>query len=78
METLRSPNELGKEYRVQLTDDLLYLNPLDWEEEAEIVRVAGVEHFRDSGYRVFAVVDNESKNLKAISRIDSGKEILKI
>jgi hypothetical protein len=75
-ETLRSLNELGKEYRVQFTDELLSMNPLDWEEEVEIAKAAGVEHFRRAGYHVFAVVDNEPKNLKAISRIDPEKEIL--
>jgi hypothetical protein len=76
MDTLRSLNELGKEYRVQFTNDLLYMNPLDWEEGVEKTKVAGVEHFCRAGYRVFAFIDNEPKNLKAISRIDPEKDIL--
>jgi hypothetical protein len=76
MDTLRSLNELGEEYRVQFTNDLLYMNPLDWEEGVEKTKVAGIEHFCRAGYRVFAFIDNEPKNLKAISRIDPEKDIL--
>jgi len=75
-ETLVSLNELAKEYRVQFTNELLYMNPLDWEEEVERTKIAAVEHFRRAGYRIFAVVDNEPKNLKAISRVNPEKEIL--
>jgi hypothetical protein len=76
METLRSLNELGKEYRVQFTSELLYMNPLDWEVGVEKAKVAGIEHFRKAGYRVFGVVDNEPKNLEAISGVDPEREIL--
>ena len=76
METLRSLNELGKEYRVQFSNDLLSMNPLGWEQNVEQSKVAAVEHFRREGYHVFAVVDNEPKHLKAISRFDTQREIL--
>ena len=63
-DTLRSLNELGKEYRVQFSDKLLHMNPADWEEGVVATKVAGVQHFWDAGYRIFAYVDNEPSNLK--------------
>jgi len=76
METLRSLNELGKEYRVQFSNDLLSMNPLGWEQKVEQSKVAGVEHFRREGYYIFAIVDNEPIHLKAISRVDPRRKIL--
>jgi hypothetical protein len=75
-DTLRSLNALAKEYRVEFTDELLYMNPRDWEEGVKSAKVAGVEHFQRAGYHVFAVVDNEPDNLRAISKADPEKEIL--
>ncbi len=75
-DTLRSLNELAKEYRVHLSDDLLRMNPKDRGQAVEEAKVEGIRYFLKMGYRVFAVVDNEPGNLKAISGIDSKKEIL--
>lgn len=75
-DTLRSLNELGKEYKVRFTDGLLYMNPQSWDQEVENSKVAGVRHFQKAGYRIFAFVDNEPDNLKAVSKIDSQQEIL--
>ncbi len=75
-DTLRSLNNLGKEYKVQFTNELLHMNPQDWEEEVENAKVAGVRHFQKAGYRIIAFVDNEPANLKATSQIDPNKEIL--
>ena len=33
-------------------------------------KIAGLHHFRKSGYRIFAFVDNEPENLYAVSEID--------
>ncbi len=74
-DTLRSLNQLGKPYRVQFSDDLLYMNPGQWEEKVPEVKVAGVNHFRDAGYHVFAFIDNEPSNLKALAAADPEKQV---
>jgi hypothetical protein len=76
VDTLRSLNEVGKAYRVAFTDELLSLNPAGWEQEIPEAKVAGVRRFQGAGYRVFAIVDNEPDNLKAIAAIDPQQEIL--
>ena len=75
-DTLRSLNELGKEYKVELADELLHMNPLGWEQEVGNAKVVGVKHFQTAGYRIFAFIDNEPDNLKAVSQIDPDQEIL--
>lgn len=75
-DTLRSLNELGKDYRVCFTDELLHMNRAGWEQGVEDAKVEGVRHFQRQGYRIFAVVDNEPYNLKAISKADTQKSIL--
>ncbi len=76
LDTLHSLNRLGKEYRVQFSSELLRMNPRDWEEDVENAKVAGLEYFRNAGYRVFAMVDNEPGNLRAIAKADPQREIL--
>ena len=75
-DTLRSLNKLGKEYRVHFTDEFLYMNPGQWEEDVPHAKVAGVRHFQRAGYRIFAFVENEPLNLKAVARHDPQREIL--
>jgi hypothetical protein len=75
-DTLHSLNKLGKDYRVSFTDELLHMNPAGWNEEVENAKVGGVLHFQKEGYRIFAMVDNEPDNLRAVSKIDPQQEIL--
>ncbi len=75
-DTLHSLNKLGKDYRVNFADDLLHMNPAGWDEEVENAKVGGVLHFQKEGYRIFAMVDNEPDNLRAVSKIDPQQEIL--
>ena len=75
-DTIRSLNELGKEYKVRFSKALIHMNPSGWEQEVENAKVAGVRYFQAAGYRVFAFVDNEPDNLRAIAQIDPSKEIL--
>lgn len=75
-ETLRSLNELGKEWRVSFEDDLLYMNPADGETRTATAKVSGVRHFQNEGYRVITMIDNEPSNLEAIAAIDPEREIL--
>lgn len=76
IDTLRSLNQLGKEYKVQFSDELLYMNPLGWEQNVKKSKEAGVQKFQKAGYRIFAFVDNEPSNLKAVSQLDPNQEIL--
>jgi phosphoglycolate phosphatase-like HAD superfamily hydrolase len=74
--TLRSLNALGREYKVSFTDDLLHMNPDDWEVDVPGHKVAGLERFRTAGYRVVAVVDNEPEIIEAMAAADATHEIL--
>lgn len=69
-DTLASLNRLGEEYRVRFEDDLLYMNSRDWGRSVPEEKVAGIEHFRARGYKIFAMVDNEPENLRAISEMN--------
>ena len=75
-ETLLSLNKLGEEYKVQFTDEFLYMNPHEWEKDVPNVKAAGVLHFQKSGYRVFAMLDNEPENLNSVSQVNPYGEIL--
>ena len=75
-DTLRSLNKLGKAYRVHFDDELLHMNPANWEEDVTGAKVAGVRHFQEAGYRIFAYVENEPENLKVVAGFDPDQEIL--
>jgi phosphoglycolate phosphatase-like HAD superfamily hydrolase len=74
--TLRSLNELGREYKVSFTDDLLFMNPEGWEVAVPEHKVEGIRSFQEAGYRVVAVVDNEPAILEALAAVDTTHEIL--
>ncbi len=74
--TLQSLNSLAEEYRVTFVSKLLYMNRNDWEFNVPFSKVEGLQYFQEQGHRVFAVIDNEPSNLKAISKADKDKEIL--
>ena len=75
-ETLDCLNELGKEYKVRFTNDLLHMNPGPRDRNVPRVKAAGVLQFQQAGYRVFAAVDNEPANLAAIAEVDPSHEIM--
>ena len=76
-DTLRSLNRIGEEYKVEFSNSLLYMmNPYGKDREITTSKVAGILHFQKSGYRIFAYIDNEPENLKAISELDPRKQIL--
>jgi hypothetical protein len=52
------------------------MNPGGWEERIPDVKVAALKHFQENGYRIFAFIDNEPINLKALAAVDLDKEIL--
>lgn len=74
--TLRSLNALGEGYRVRFESELLYMNPHEWDEGVRAAKAAGVLYFQQKGCRVFAVVDNEPENIKAMAEADRNGEIL--
>jgi phosphoglycolate phosphatase-like HAD superfamily hydrolase len=74
--TLRCLNALGREYKVSFTDDLLHMNPDDWEVDVAAHKVAGLERFRADGYRIVAAVDNEPEMIEAMAAADETHEIL--
>jgi hypothetical protein len=75
-QTLQSLNALGGEYRVEFSSELLHMNPHAWEDGVAQSKVAALTAFRDAGYRVFAVVDNEPGNIRAMAEADAAGEIL--
>jgi len=80
-ETLRtdildSVNKLGRPYRVHFNAELLHMNPAGREKEGSETKVAGVRHFQAAGYRIFAMVDDDPENLRAVAAIDPAHEIL--
>ena len=75
-QTLQSLNALGGEYRVEFSSELLHMNPRAWEEGVAQTKVAALTAFCDAGYRVFAVVDNEPCNIRAMAEADAAGEIL--
>jgi hypothetical protein len=75
-DTLRSINKIGKQHKVLITNDFLYMSPNDSEHPVKCTKVAGVRHYQKAGFRVFAMIDNEPENLKAISEIDPDSQIV--
>lgn len=57
--TLRSLNAIGDQYGAVFDNDLLLMNPGEWGENVAESKAAGIRRFREMGYRVFAVIDNE-------------------
>jgi len=75
-ETLFSLNVLGEEYKVEFSDDLLFMRDPDRGLDVPSSKVEGVRHFRSIGYVVCAFVDNEPVNLEAIASMEESEEIL--
>ncbi len=66
--TLRSLNAIGREFKVHFSSDLLHMNPGGWEEEIQQSKAAAIDDFQKRGYHVFAMIDNEPENLRAVAR----------
>jgi hypothetical protein len=72
-ETLHALNVLGKEYHVTFQDSLLFMNNGLSVAESKI---QGLRRFRDQGYRIIAVIDNEKENIRAIAESDHSMDML--
>ena len=76
-DTLRSLNKIGQEYKVEFRNSLLYMmNPYGSDMDVPTSKISGILHFQKSDYRIFAFIDNEPENLKAIAKLDPQKQIL--
>ncbi len=75
-ETLESLNALGAAHDVSFRDDLLHMNSNGWDGGVTGAKAEGLLRFRDAGYRIFAVVDNEPENIAAMQDADADREIL--
>jgi len=74
--TLTTLNSWGRLHGVDFTDELLYMRSPHIIESIAHAKVAGIDYFKQCGYRVFAFVDNEPDNLMAVSEVDPDGEIL--
>jgi hypothetical protein len=52
------------------------MNPGSWQQKIESSKVAGLKHFQQAGYRVFAAIDNEPASLTALADADIDEEVL--
>jgi hypothetical protein len=74
--TLTSLTKAGEPHLVTFDNELLMMNPGEWGQDIENFKVAGLREFRDMGYHVFAVIDNEPRVLKALAGAGDGTELL--
>jgi hypothetical protein len=74
--TLISLNRAGETHKVTFDDDALIMNPGGWEQDVDNFKVAGLRRFRDMGYHVFAVIDNEPHVLQALADAESETDLL--
>jgi hypothetical protein len=75
-QTLVVMNAVAAGHRVLFDPELLCMNPYGWEEGVTDSKVAALSHLRAAGLRVFAVVDNEPENIRAMADADEHGEIL--
>jgi len=74
-DTLQSLNSLGREFRVLFHDDLLKMRKSNTGNVAG-AKIEAIREFREAGFRVIAMVDNEPAILHAIEQSDVGEDVL--
>ena len=74
--TLETLNAWGSLHDVVFQNDLLYMRSSHSIDGITYAKVAGIEFFKQSGYRIFAFLDNEPDNLRAVSEADPHGTIL--
>ena len=62
---LRALNEHGRPFRVQFAAEFLYMAPGQGAEADADSRIAGIRHYQEAGYRIFAFVGNKPESLAA-------------
>ncbi|MBL6929061.1 MAG: hypothetical protein ISR44_07790 [Rhodospirillales bacterium] len=75
-ETVKSLNTLGREHGVEFTSDLLWMNGLNPDHFIPHTKAVGIRDFRERGYRIVAVIDNEPGNIESMVTADEDDEIL--
>ncbi len=73
-DTIHCLNKLGEEFRVRFSNELLFMNPENM--GVEQAKMEGVKYFQKLGYKIFAAIDNELENLKAVAQADAQQEII--
>ena len=76
--TLKSLNNIGDVHNVVFDDDVLIMNPGQWDQDVERVKVNGLRRFREMGFHVFAVIDNEPHILETLSEEAANEDTLLI
>ena len=74
--TLISLNKAGEPHRVMFDDEVLMMNPGEWDQDVDNAKVAGLRKLRRMGYHIFAVIDNEPHVLKALAESKDDTELL--
>jgi hypothetical protein len=74
--TLRSLNTIGEIHRVTFDNEVLMMNPGEWGQDIENAKVAGMLRFREMGYHVFAMIDNEPRVLEMLAHEAEKGELL--
>jgi len=75
-DTLKSLNSLGKEFKVHFTSEHLFMRPGSYNTSIPQLKVEGLKYFKEMGYRVFAMIDNEPDNLEALAQYDNTGELM--
>lgn len=73
--TLTSLNKAGRPHRVTFEDEFLLMNPADWEQEVGSSKIAGLARFKEMGYHVFAMIDNEPAILQKLAESAIGQDV---
>jgi hypothetical protein len=72
-DTLRILNTLGEEYHVKFDDKLLFMNRGVHVTQG---KKDGIKRFKEMGFRIVAVIDDEIENLEFIEQLDPAGEML--
>ncbi len=72
-DTLQILNTLGEEYHVKFDDNLLFMNRGVHVPQG---KKDGIRRFKDLGFRIVAVIDDELENLESIEQLDPLGEML--
>ncbi len=76
LDTLHSLNRLGREFRVRFDSSLLFMNTAHDGMDIEAGKLEGIEFFRQKGYRVISMIDNQLANLHAMASGPGMAELL--
>ena len=66
---------LEREYCVRFPDDLVYMKPAYPKQPVWESKINGIARFREAGFHVFAAIDSEPENLRAIAESNLDAEI---